>query len=660
MRRDRRSNRSLASTAFATGQEAAVGRLLAGRSVLAIFPTGGGKSLCYQLPALLLDGLTLVISPLIALMKDQLDFLVARGVPAARLDSSLTREETLAGSRRLEFRPAEAALRLARAAGQRAVPAVARAAEDRAVGRRRSPLHQRVGAQLPARLSQDRPARPATGGRARAGADGHRHARGGPRHRRRASASPRATWSTRASTGRTCSSTSRRAQPAARDDLLLARSEAAPAGPDDRLRHAAAHGRRSGRAARRAAASTPGPIMPGMETEDRNAVQDAFMASDRMIVVATIAFGMGIDKADIRYVYHYNLPKALENYVQEIGRAGRDGRPSICELLACADDVVTLENFSYGDTPTPEAVAALVRDVLGRGRAVRRIGIRTVDAARRPPAGRQDAADVSGIGGHPAIDRPVLFASTSFSRRRVRRRSSGSSIPQRAAFLRDVFRHAVKGRTWFSLDLEEVSRAIGQPRNRIVAAIGYLEEKGDLVVEAAGVRQGYRAEEPARQLAAVVRRAEPAIPAARAARHRPPPPRAGLRRDRGLLDRPFAGLFRRGSRCLRALRPLRGRAAPAASPSAARRARRRLGEPTARSLGRAPRGLGFTAPGCAVPLRADIAGDDASQAPCAPDVRPARRDAVPRRPDAGRKRNGARATHVVRSSSPAVVCLTSA
>ena len=75
---------------FRAGQEAAIGRLLDGRSVLAIFPTGSGKSLCYQLPALLLDGLTLVISPLIALMKDQLDFLLSRGVPAARLDSSLT------------------------------------------------------------------------------------------------------------------------------------------------------------------------------------------------------------------------------------------------------------------------------------------------------------------------------------------------------------------------------------------------------------------------------------------------------------------------------------------------------------------------------------------------------------------------------------------
>ena len=81
--------------AFREGQEAAISRLLAGKSTLAIFPTSGGKSLCYQLTALLLDGLTVVISPLIAVMKDQFDFLIGKGISAARLDPTLTREENL-------------------------------------------------------------------------------------------------------------------------------------------------------------------------------------------------------------------------------------------------------------------------------------------------------------------------------------------------------------------------------------------------------------------------------------------------------------------------------------------------------------------------------------------------------------------------------------
>ena len=101
-----------------------------------------------------------------------------------------------------------------------------------------------------------------------------------------------------------------------------------------------------------------------MSAEERVAVQEWWTASDRNVVVATIAFGMGIDKADVRYVYHYNLPKSLESYSQEIGRAGRDGEPSTCELFACRDDVPTLENFAFGDTPTREALAGLLDDVL--------------------------------------------------------------------------------------------------------------------------------------------------------------------------------------------------------------------------------------------------------------------------------------------------------
>src|SRR5262249_12335838 len=105
----------------------------------------------------------------------------------------------------------------------------------------------------------------------------------------------------------------------------------------------------------------------GMETADRAAVQDWFAQSDRAIVVATIAFGMGIDKADIRAVYHYNLPKSLENFSQEIGRAGRDGLPSTCEMFVCPDDLNQLENFVYGDTPGLAAVRGLVREVFSGG-----------------------------------------------------------------------------------------------------------------------------------------------------------------------------------------------------------------------------------------------------------------------------------------------------
>ena len=88
---------------------------------------------------------------------------------------------------------------------------------------------------------------------------------------------------------------------------------------------------------------------------------------DKAIIVATIAFGMGIDKSNIRYVYHYNLAKSVENYAQEIGRAGRDGGPSICETLVCLDDLRTLENFVYGDTPSESAVQALLADLFSRG-----------------------------------------------------------------------------------------------------------------------------------------------------------------------------------------------------------------------------------------------------------------------------------------------------
>jgi ATP-dependent DNA helicase RecQ len=96
------------------------------------------------------------------------------------------------------------------------------------------------------------------------------------------------------------------------------------------------------------------PYHAGMSNNDRESVQDWFMQTsfENRIVVATIAFGMGIDKRNIRFVYHAVMAKSLEGYSQEIGRAGRDGAPSVCKSFMCADDLPLLKAFAFGDTPS--------------------------------------------------------------------------------------------------------------------------------------------------------------------------------------------------------------------------------------------------------------------------------------------------------------------
>ena len=474
---------------FREGQEAVVTRLLAGRSVLSIFPTGGGKSLCYQLPALVLDGLTLVISPLIALMKDQLDFLLGHGVPAARLDSSLSRDEVLAvydnlngGRLKLLYISPERLNneRFLRSLERRKISLLA-VDEAHCIsewGHNFRPDYLKI-AQLARQLRVERvlaltaTATPQVAGDITRGfeidADDVVHT-GFYRPNLRLYATPSET--------------------AGRDALLVERLRERPPGPA--IVYVTLQ-RTAERVARFLCTSAfdARPYHAGMESAERDAIQDDFMASDRMIVVATIAFGMGIDKADIRYIYHYNLPKSLESYSQEIGRAGRDGDESICELLASADDVVTLENFSYGDTPTPEAVASLVADVLGRGDVfdvsvstlsydhdVRTLVVRTL----------LTYLELDGV----IRSTGPFYTGFKFQPQKPSEEILARFDASRADFLRRVFRQARKGRTWFSLDVAEVSQSIGQPRDRIVAALGYLEELGDLVVEASGVRQGYR------------------------------------------------------------------------------------------------------------------------------------------------------------------------
>ena len=184
----------------------------------------------------------------------------------------------------------------------------------------------------------------------------------------------------------------------------------------------------------------------GLKIEDHAAIQDAFMNSTEAIIVATIAFGMGVDKPDIRYVYHYNVPKGLESYSQKIGRAGRDDKPSVCEMLASANDVVTLENFSYGDTPEAETVGEFTRHIFAAGE--------TFDISEYELSNRFDVRQLVAKTLLTYLELEGSLASTGpfYSEYKFQPQCSSSEMlagvsGEEAQFLRGVFRHARKGRT---------------------------------------------------------------------------------------------------------------------------------------------------------------------------------------------------------------------
>jgi ATP-dependent DNA helicase RecQ len=472
------------------GQAEAITRLLDGRNVLAIFPTGGGKSLCYQLPALAMPGVTLVISPLIALMKDQIDFLKARGVAAERYDSSLDSGQ----SREVLNRLRSGELKLLyispeRLANERFLQTIRRApisllAVDEAHcisqwGHNFRPEYLKI-ARAAKELSIPRVlALTATADRKTAsdiaeafGIDDRDIVHTGFY---RPNLELRATPAT----------------PGTKRDLLLKRLTARPTGPvivyvtlqktaEKVARFLRGHGLEAM------------AYHAGMENSDRIAVQEAFMASNSKVIVATIAFGMGVDKADIRSIYHYNLPKGVESYAQEVGRAGRDGKKSVCEMFVCLQDTMVLENFVLGDTPDMESIASFLDEVFGGEDQM----------LLSPPAlaGRHDIRElvIRTLLTYLELDgylRALGHIYTNYTL--TPNRSSAEMLAPfdapRQEFLRKVLARCKKKRNGgFSLDVEEASQVIGEPRERIVAALEYLEGKGDVDLKASGTRQRFR------------------------------------------------------------------------------------------------------------------------------------------------------------------------
>lgn len=475
---------------FRPGQERVIDALLAGRSAAAVFPTGGGKSICYQLPALELEGLTLVVSPLIALMKDQIQALHKRGVAAARLDSSLSIDE---------YREVLDGLRGGRLKLLYVAPERFNNERFRETLKR---LHVSLFAVDEAHCISEwghnfRPDYLKLAGFAElCGAERLLALT--------ATATPQVLTDickgfkiepeNAVRTGFYRPNLTLRltpADPEERDEMLVLLLQERPPGPT--IVYVTLQ-----RTAEEVAALLEAEDFKahayhaGMETVDRNRVQDIFMAGDDVVIVATIAFGMGIDKNNIRYVYHYNLPKSLENLAQEIGRAGRDGEPSICESLVSRQDVFVLQNFAYGDTPDREAILHLLREIFGADEEVVEISTTSLAARHdiRPLVLRTLLTQLELKG--------FLEAGTArYATYRFKPKMSSKEIletfsGERREFIRSILRQSKKAKTWFSIDLETAAVHLRQPRDRLVRALDYLGEKEMLEVEASGVRHPFR------------------------------------------------------------------------------------------------------------------------------------------------------------------------
>ena len=462
---------------FRAGQKEVVGKIIMQQSAAAIFPTGAGKSLCYQLPAMLLPHMTLVVSPLLALMKDQVDFLARHRIPAARLDSTLDREEyyqTLERARSGELKILMVAVE--RFKNERFRNQLARMKTSLLVVDEAHCISEWGHNFRPDYLKL-------------------------PEYRKEFGI-PQVLLLTATATPQVIADMCKKFElpkdnvtvtgfyrpnlflqvsPTPEDkkrEALLKRIGEKPAAPSivyvtlqKTAEQVAEYLRDQGIRAF--------PYHAGMQDEEREEIQNAFLAGDLDCVVATIAFGMGIDKEDVRRVIHFDLPKSIENYSQEIGRSGRDGQPSFCEVLANKDNISVLENFIYGDTPERHSIKKLLLRIrhhpqpvwetqlpgLSYDLDIRLLPLRTLlvylelEKILRPKYTRFEEYNFKYI-------QESDFIVDQFN-------------GERRAFVQALFAHCSTKKVWTYLDMEGLYQGYHRAeRERVITALDYFSEKG--------------------------------------------------------------------------------------------------------------------------------------------------------------------------------------
>jgi len=478
---------------FRTGQKDVIDRLLNGDSVLAVFPTGGGKSLCYQLPALMFDGLTVVVSPLIALMKDQIDQLQSKGIVAVRLDSSLSWDEyrnamdqIRTGTAKLLYVAPERffneRFRSALDGVKISLFAIDEAHCISQWGHNFRPDYLKLAA-LSQKLNVERvlaltaTATPAVQEDVCAAFD-------------------------IAEDNAICTEffrpnlhlRSRIVQPQQRMEILIDRLKNNPSGATIVYVSLQKTTVEIATACQEAGLEAKA-YHAGMESGDRAQIQEWFMNGENKIVVATIAFGMGIDKSDIRYVYHFNPPKSLENYAQEIGRAGRDGLVSHCELLLVPEDRITLENFVYGDTPSENSIREFIKQInqhddeffiaqikLGNLCNIKSLVVKTL-LTNMELLGYLESTS-------PRYDSYTFKPNVPSSE------ILGNFSGEKQEFAKRLLACSKKKKVWFHLDILAAMEKLGCERSRIVKALDYFAEKGWIELRSSGLVHGYRKLKP--------------------------------------------------------------------------------------------------------------------------------------------------------------------